>query len=59
MCLRWSFTEKVDVERLYGPRERGLMHSYHNVAELRQFRGAFAGQNALSTHGASTQSESR
>jgi hypothetical protein len=51
MCLRWSLTEKVDVERLFGPRKRGLMHSYHNVAELRQFRGAFAGQNTLSGRG--------
>jgi hypothetical protein len=23
----------------------GLMHSYHNVAELRQFRGAFCWQD--------------
>jgi hypothetical protein len=27
----------------------GLMHSYHNVAKLRQFRGAYCRQNARST----------
>src|ERR1700742_2569866 len=47
--------EKGDARMAWGPRDSGLMHSYHNVAELRQFRGAFAGQNALSTRDASTE----
>ena len=29
---------------------RGLMHSYHNVAKLRQFRGAPRRENVLYQH---------
>jgi hypothetical protein len=32
----------------------GLMHSYHIVAKLRQFRGVFSHQNALCLRRAAT-----
>jgi hypothetical protein len=52
-------TEKVMLEWLCGPPDDELMHSYHNVAELRQFRGAFAGQKAGYARDASTQAKGR
>ena len=38
-CLRWSFRQRGEL-KAWGPPGSRLMHSYHNVAELRQFHGA-------------------
>src|SRR6266851_9970574 len=45
-CLRWSFWQMGELKGLRSAASE-LMHSYHNVAKLRRFRGVSRGWTAL------------